>query len=299
MADGYEFMEYEFIEYEVTDPVATIRLNRPERLNALTYPLMVELRDAVDRAAADPAVVGIVITGNGRGFCAGLDSADLVAVTSGSGGGDRREPADGEVPGLFTYLLSVPKPVIAAVNGAAAGGGVVLATMCDVRFASPAAAFVTVFGQRGLLSEHGTTWTIPRLVGTGRALDLLWSSRRVGGEEAARIGLVEYLVEPGDLVTAAQDYVRLLAATVSPASMADTKELVYRHAGAPWEDALREAERAPVGCHRPPRQQGGRSVVPREAPPDVPASGFLTGLTTCRHPCERWPICDICHAVNV
>ncbi len=264
---------YEFIEYEVIDPVATIRLNRPERLNALTYPLMSELRNAVDRAATDPAVVGIVITGNGRGFCAGLDSADLVAVTSGNGGGDRSEPTDGEVPGLFTYLLSVPKPVIAAVNGPAAGGGVVLATMCDVRFATPAATFISVFGQRGLISEHGTTWTIPRLVGTGRALDMLWSSRRIGGEEAARIGLVEYLVTEGDLVTAAQDYVRLLAATVSPASMADTKELVYRHAGAPWEDALRETNvRQWDAIDRPDSKEGITSFLEKR-PPAFPRLG--------------------------
>src|SRR5690606_1986549 len=118
---------YETIEYQVEDPVATIRLNRPERLNALNHTLLGELRHAVDSAAVDPEVVGIVITGNGRGFCAGLDMEALVEVTSaGASGRDRAaaeddRPAD-EVPGLFTYLYSVPKPVIAAVNGATAGG---------------------------------------------------------------------------------------------------------------------------------------------------------------------------------
>jgi enoyl-CoA hydratase/carnithine racemase len=187
---------------DVDDPVAVITLNRPERLNALTYSMLRDLRRAVDAAAADPAVVGIVITGAGRGFCSGLDAevlrattergsagrSDAASSTEGAGDGDG---GAAEVPGLFTWLLAVPKPVIAAVNGVAAGGGVVLAAMSDLRFASRDASFVTVFGKRGLISEHGTTWILPRLVGAGRALDLLWSSRRVEADEALRIGLVE------------------------------------------------------------------------------------------------------------
>ncbi|MGI9597837.1 MAG: enoyl-CoA hydratase/isomerase family protein, partial [Acidimicrobiales bacterium] len=128
------------ILYEVSDPVATITLNRPERLNAFTTPMLAELRRLFDRAAADPAVVGIVVAGNGRGFCAGLD-AQALAEVAGSGRIDD-PPADAR-KGLFSYLTRIPKPVIAAVDGVAAGGGYVLATMADMRFGGPGARFTT------------------------------------------------------------------------------------------------------------------------------------------------------------
>jgi enoyl-CoA hydratase/carnithine racemase len=227
--------------YEVDDPVAIIRLNRPAKLNAFTHETLKELRQAVDLASNDNRVVGIVITGEGRGFCAGLDAAVLEDTARGAGqrkAGDSTE----EVPGLFTYLTRVDKPVIAAVNGVAAGGGFVLACLCDVRFASTDASFITVFSKRGLIAEHGTSWVVPRLVGTGSALDMLWSSRKVSAQDAYRQGLVQYLTEPGELLTEACQYVRELAATVSPGSMRHTKRLVYRAAGSMFDDALREAD---------------------------------------------------------
>jgi enoyl-CoA hydratase/carnithine racemase len=227
--------------YDVEGPVATITLNRPEKLNAFTYDTLRELREAVGRAAADSDVVGIVITGAGRGFCAGLDSSVLTEST-GRGSAGRPDLADDELPGIFTWLLSVDKPVIAAVNGVAAGGGLVLAAMSDVRFASRQASFTTIFSKRGLIAEHGTSWILPRLLGPGRALDLLWTSRRIDAEEAYRIGLVEYLTDAADLVAAAARYVQQLAAEVSPASLRDTKQLVYRHLGVGYPDAVRDAD---------------------------------------------------------
>jgi enoyl-CoA hydratase/carnithine racemase len=231
---------YADLRYEVTDPVAVITLNRPEKLNAFTLGTLAELRDAVERAAADSSVVGIVITGAGRGFCAGLDSVGLSeAADLGSAG--RPDPGE-ELPGYFSWLLSVDKPVIAAVNGVAAGGGFVLAALSDLRFASHEAWFTTVFSKRGLVAEHGSSWILPRLVGTGRALDLLWSSRRVDAAEAHRIGLVDFLVEPDDLLASVREYVIQLAAHTSPASLRDIKKLVYRHLGVGYADALRETE---------------------------------------------------------
>src|SRR3954453_1272358 len=232
---------YDNIIYEIDDPVATITLNRPEKLNAFTGAMLRELRDAVGRAAADRAVVGIVITGAGRGFCAGLDAAELGATTQ-RGSASRPTVADDDVPGLFTWLLRVDKPVIAAVNGVAAGGGFVLAVMADVRFASAEASFTTIFSKRGLIAEHGTTWIVPRLLGAGRALDLLRTSRKIGAEEAYRMGLVEYRVEPEELLARARQYVVDLAEQVSPASLRDTKRLVYHHLGIGYEEALRETE---------------------------------------------------------
>lgn len=231
------------ILYDVEDPVATIRLNRPDRLNAFTNRLLRDFRAAVEAAADDPAVVGIVVTGTGRGFCAGLD-AQALAETASAGSSARGAASDSpqEVPGLFTWLLDVPKPVIAAVNGVAAGGGLVLAALCDVRFASSEASFATVFSKRGLISEHGTSWILPRLLGPGRALELLWSSRRIDAEEALRIGLVEFTTAPDELLERAGAFVRDLAANASPAAIRDTKRLVYRHMGVGYSEALREAD---------------------------------------------------------
>ena len=171
------------IEYEFDDSIATVRLNRPEKLNAFTFAMIEQIRDAVERAAADEGVVAIIITGTGRAFSAGLDAGDLARSTEGGVPPSARDTAPDELPALFSYLLRVPKPVIAAVNGVTAGGGFVLAMMCDLRFAASDASFTTVFSKRGLIAEHGTAWLLPRIVGTSRALDLLWSSRRFDAAE--------------------------------------------------------------------------------------------------------------------
>lgn len=259
--------DYTDIEFEIADPVAIIRLNRPEKLNAFTHHTLAEIRSAVEVAANDTRAVGIIITGNGRGFCSGLDSQTLLEVTS------RKEPAaatpadSDELPGIFSYLLEVPKPVIAAVNGVAAGGGLILALMSDLRIASRDASFITVFLKRGLISEHGSSWLLPRLVGTSRALDLLWMSDRIDAETAADIGLVDKLTEPEQLLDTARDYLTRLAATSAPAAIAETKRLVYRHQGTTYTQALREAE---VSTNRfvtlPDAAEGAAALVEKRAP---------------------------------
>ena len=232
--------QYTDIELDIEDPVAILRLNRPAKLNAFTYHTLAEIRGAIAACVADVRVVGIVITGNGRGFCAGLDAQVLAAVT---GPGARSTvAASAALPGIFSYLLEVPKPVIAAVNGVAAGGGLILAMMSDLRIVSRAASFTTVFLKRGLIAEHGSTWLLPRLVGPGRALDMLWMSDKIDAVEALRIGLAEKLVEPDELISAACDYVKRLAVTSSPSAIAETKRLLYRHLGVGYVDALREAD---------------------------------------------------------
>ena len=257
---------YESIEVSVTDPVCVIRLNRPDKLNALTYSMLGEIRRAVDAAVADQSVVGIVITGNGRGFCSGLD-ADVLKATTAAGSSRRSEPSPDELPGMFSYLLRVPKPVVAAVNGVAAGGGMVLALMADVRFAGPGAAFTTVFSKRGLTAEHGLSWIMPRMVGPGNALDLLWTSRKIDAAEAYRIGMVEYLSDGSDPVDEASAYVRALAETVSPASIADAKAMVYRHVGMGYAEALPEIDVATwAALDRPDSTEGAMSLIERRAP---------------------------------
>ncbi len=257
--------DYEDIQFEIEDPVALIRLNRPEKLNAFTSRTLREIRSAVDTAATDSRVVGIVVTGNGRGFCSGLDAEKLARTTTGgapSGGAANPD----ELPGIFSYLLRVPKPVIAAVNGVAAGGGLILALMSDVRIASRDASFVTVFLKRGLIAEHGSSWLLPRLVGVGRALDLLWTSDRIDAETAQRIGLVEHLAEPDALIDTAREHVQRIAANTAPSAIAETKRLVYAHLGTGYAQALSEADEAQQKFVTAPDAQEGAKALLEKRP---------------------------------
>ena len=237
-----EFMNFTDIEYEVIESSAIIRLNRPDKLNALTYHTLKEIRQAIDKGVSDKTIVGLVITGNGRGFCSGLDAEVLAGVTIGEAAPAAPVSDTDELPGLFSYLLEVPKPVLAALNGVAAGGGLILALMCDLRFAASEAEITTVFLKRGLVAEHGSSWILPRLVGTGRALDLFWASDKISAEEARQLGLVERVIETADLVDEAVAYIEKLAATSAPAAMAATKRMVYGHLGKGYREALVEAE---------------------------------------------------------
>ena len=206
--------------YEVREPgIALITLNRPQRLNAWTAAMGVRYFALLDEASADDAVKVIVVTGAGKGFCAGADLADLKNAGSGTAG-----------EGLFRNqfdTVKVPKPVIAAINGAAAGMGLAQALMCDIRFAAKGAKLTTSFGQRGLIAEWGLSWSLPRVVGTGRALDLLYSGRVVTGDEAAAMGLVNEAVDADHLLEHTLAYAANLARTVSPTSMAVIKRQVY------------------------------------------------------------------------
>src|SRR5438128_2010031 len=219
-------MDYEQILYQVDDPVATITLNRPEALNAWTTQMGVEVKHAVGQAERDPRVVGIVLTGAGRGFCAGADMKMLSGITEGETPAASAEDIEAGDPswgddlrGTYTYLLSVPKPIIAAINGPIAGMAVPIALACDLRFMASDAVLTVAFSQRGLIAEWGVGWLLPRLVGTGAALDLLFSSRKVDGRECERIGLVNRAVVD-DVAAVAQAYVRGLAERCPPSSLA-------------------------------------------------------------------------------
>ncbi len=213
--------------------LCVIRLRRPAALNAFDYDMLTALRQAVDFAVGDPRVFAIVITGEGRAFCAGIDIS-LLQRDAVRGGADKdRVSKDTDIagPALFAFLLHLPKPVIAAVNGIAAGGGFVLAAMSDLRFVAEDATFATIFSRRGLIAEHGMSWLLPRQLGTSRALDLLWSSRKVDAQEALRIGLADRIAPAGELIPAIAAYVDDMAATVSPSAIATIKRQVYAH----WE----------------------------------------------------------------
>jgi enoyl-CoA hydratase/carnithine racemase len=269
---------YEEILYEVDDPVATITLNRPSALNAWTDRMGAEVRHAVAAAEADSAVVGIVITGAGRGFCAGADMNRLAALSSGDRGfeepgdelaSDPGDPSFGDDLhlGTYSYLMSVPKPVIAAINGPVAGMGVPIALACDLRFMAEDAILMTAFAQRGLVAEWGISWLLPRLVGTAVSLDLLFSSRKVSGAEAAALRVVNAALPRADVLKHAQQYVRDLAASSSPISLAIMKRQVYQQMHAGLLAAETEARRLMLESFgRPDFREGVASFVERRPP---------------------------------
>lgn len=230
-------MTYEAIHYTVDDGIATVTLNRPEKLNAWTRTMQIEVREAMHSAAADTAVRAIILTGAGRGFCAG---ADMTLLASASEGGQRISDtaapartvlAHGSVRADFqmphSYFPSIPKPIVAAVNGPCAGLGFVISLYCDLRFASSSAVFTTSFAQRGLIAEHGVAWMLLRLVGLPNAADLLYSARRMDASEAHRIGLVQRTVPNGQLLEATREYLRDLVCRVSPRSVAVMKRQLW------------------------------------------------------------------------
>jgi enoyl-CoA hydratase/carnithine racemase len=223
--------------YDVKDRIATITLNRPDRLNAFNAEMAAGLRQAMEKAARDEDVRVVILTGAGRGFCAGADMERL-SGTVGSGGANlAREapPPPLEAGGSrrpdfqqrYSYFPAVPKPVIAAVNGPAAGLGFIFACYCDIRFAGSEAIFTTAFSRRGLIAEYGLAWLLPRLVGPGNAADLMYSARRVSAEEAARIGLVNRTIPQAKLMDEVRAYASELANAVSPRSMSVMKRQLW------------------------------------------------------------------------
>lgn len=209
--------------YDVSDGIATITLNRPEKLNSWTAELGHHFWTYLDAAAADGAVKVIVITGAGRGFCSGADMDMLQGIGS-RGGVEAGTKLRDEHQ---TYTLSIPKPVIAAINGSCAGLGMVQASMADIRFAVGGAKFTTAFARRGLIAEHGIGWVLPRLVGPSNALDLLMSGRVILTEEAHRMGFVNFVSTADSLMDDVRAYAKELVERVSPSSMAVMKRQVW------------------------------------------------------------------------
>jgi len=212
--------------FEVREPgIGLITFNRPDRLNAWTARMGHEYFAALDAAVADPRVRVIVVTGAGKGYCAGADMGTLQGIPSPS---DQSSSSDSIVEGrMQDEITRLPKPVIAAVNGAAAGLGLVQALMCDIRFAADTAKFTCAFSKRGLIAEYGISWVLPRLVGQANALDLLMSSRIVMADEALALGMVNKVVPAAQLMDVVMAYAADLAMNVSPSSMSVMKRQVY------------------------------------------------------------------------
>ncbi|MGH1358610.1 MAG: enoyl-CoA hydratase-related protein [Burkholderiaceae bacterium] len=232
--------QYEQISVTLKDRVTTIALNRPDKLNAWTSQMAAELRRAIAAAGTTPECRCIVITGTGRGFCAGADMAGLQDTASSGGAARQRAdvPVDvsfkgapgpdlgEEYPGRFGYFYKCPVPIIAAINGPCAGIGLIMTLYADLRYADESAKFTTAFAARGLIAEHGISWLLPRLVGEANALDLLLTSRKFSGADAQSLGLVNQALSGASLMSHVESVARMLAYDVSPRSVAIMKRQV-------------------------------------------------------------------------
>ena len=236
-----------------------------------------EVKQAVAAAEEDSSVSVIILTGAGRGFCAGADMNGLQAISGQGGMGGQRapepEPAVGQddmdegFRGTYTYLMSVRKPIIAAINGPCAGMALPISLACDIRFASEKAVFTTAFARRGLIAEWGIAWLLPRVVGPGHAMDLLLSARRIDASEAERVGLVNRVMPEDGFMKAVKEYALDLAQSASPTSMKVIKRQVYES----LNEAFAESNRKTIGhmtesFGRPDFKEGVSSYVEKRPP---------------------------------
>lgn len=266
-------MTYQDIRYTLQDAVGCITLNRPNRLNAMTRQMTGEVRTALYAAAEDENVRVIVLTGAGRGFCAGADLAELeqAAAEGGTGlvGSETGSQAVSVLTGVpteaeltpsnplkvredfrqrYSYLHAIEKPIIAAINGPVAGVGLIYALHCDIRFASQKARFSTAFASRGLIAEHGISWLLPKVVGLPNALELLFSARLMDAPEALEMGLVNCLFPEEGFLESVMSYAVNLAAQVSPRSLGVMKRQLYEAQFQSLAEATETADEALVEC---------------------------------------------------
>jgi enoyl-CoA hydratase/carnithine racemase len=273
-----ELAELKVTRYEVSERVATITLHRPERLNAWTGRMHAEYLSLLERAAADPGVRVIVVTGSGRGFCVGADSRALEGHVA-RGAYDPGLAEDVATPGYgvrpefdadFASQFGIPKPIIAAINGPAAGVGLVLACYCDLRFAAQGVKLTTSHGRLGLPAEYGLSWLLPRLIGITRAADLLLSSRVVLAEEAEQLGLVNRVLAAEELLPFTAAYAGRLATEIAPSSLAVTKLQLYRDLHGDVASSVRDAGARMADMMRGADFAEGVAALTEKRPPAFP-----------------------------
>jgi enoyl-CoA hydratase/carnithine racemase len=259
-------MTYECLLYEVKDGVATLTLNRPDRLNALGGTLRDDLHNAITRSSADPDVRVMIITGSGKGFCAG---GDVKAMNEAKEGRRERPLLEKIAPGRDRTLLAMraaPQPIIAAINGAAAGAGMNLALGCDIRIASTAAKFSQAFVKRGLHPDWGGTYFLPRVVGMARAAEMIFTGEVVDAAEALRLGLVSRVVAPEELLPVVGELARRIAAG-PPVAIRLAKHSLYANADRDLKSALEGETAAQNVCFdTEDAREGIRAFVEKRDP---------------------------------
>lgn len=242
-------MDYINIKEKVSNSVHTILLNRPDRLNAWTEDMAAEIKQSMDKASKNDDVKVIILTGTGRGFCAGADMDALNTIDADERADKNTEPPyqafDSSWPVDFqraqTWFPSVPKPIIAAINGPAAGLGLILSMWCDIRFASKSAIFSTAFSKRGLIAEHGLSWLLPRLVGMGHAMDMTLTARKITADEAEG-GFVNKTFSDESFNEEVYKYAETMANEVSPRSMKVMKKQLWQGLLQGLDEAVRIAD---------------------------------------------------------
>jgi 2-(1,2-epoxy-1,2-dihydrophenyl)acetyl-CoA isomerase len=250
------------LRIEIADAVATVTLDRPDALNALTVPLKEGLLDALRTLGADPAVRAVVLTGAGRAFCAGQDLRERLEPDA--------LPLADEIRRRYNPIIrtmrELPKPIVGAINGVAAGAGASLAFACDVRVAAEEASFLLAFGRVGLIPDSGATWLLPRLVGAAKAAELALTTEPLSARDAERFGLVARVV-PGDAVVAEAQALAARLAASAPRALALTKRALEASWGATLEEQLEtEADLQGEAGATADHAEGIGAFVERRAP---------------------------------
>ena len=262
-------MNNDWISYEKSEGIATITLNRPERLNSLIPPMRVEIRKTLEDATADDTVRVLILTGAGRGFCAG---ADVVTFA------ERTEMADDEpqrelrlqpvaTPRLLEIIRNMDKPSICALNGVAAGAGTALALTCDIIIASDQARFRIAFTRMGTIPADGVSYLLSRRIGTHRALELAYTNDIIDAKEMERIGLINRVVAHDELMKTAREMAKKMF-QIAPLTLAHTKKSIYRGAGAPGAEQAMEYDHllAKTLSETEDQQEAARSFIEKRAP---------------------------------
>lgn len=255
-------MEYQDIIYEVKGPIAYITINRPDVLNALKMNTKYEIENAIERVAADDAVLGVIITGNGRGFIAGNDISEIRIDAK----AEETVAMSTQAHNMFDKFDALPKPIIAAVNGFAMGGGTELSLACDLRVASTKAVFALPEVGLGVAPCYGGTQRLPRLIGAGRAKDMLFTGRKVKADEALAFGLVDRVVEPEKLMEEAEALMMQILKN-APIAVKACKELVNRGLEMSLQDGLKlEADINGALAETEDAKEGVRAFFEKRAP---------------------------------
>jgi enoyl-CoA hydratase/carnithine racemase len=265
-------MDFEEIIYEKGDGLATITLSRPERMNAFTPRMIQEWAQALENSRTDPDVRAVIITGAGRGFCAGADLRGDSALSQTAA--EKRPPSPAErrnwlrdgVHAVPRAVALLDKPYVAAVNGPAVGAGMDMASMCDIRIASETARFSMAYVRMGIVPGDGGCYFLPRIVGVAKALELIWTGDFIDAQEALRLGYVSRVVPPDELMATVRDFARRLAEGPAVAIQL-AKRLVYRGLEAGLPEALEEATQAmAITQSTEDAREGPRAFVEKRPP---------------------------------